>query len=106
MCEIDGRTYHRTLPTKGQAVRRICIVIASEQALLRQAVAVAFEQEEDLLVVGKAEAASQVVEAERLGPDEAAALARQSGAFEELDVVEWGEPAWTVGTSPVLAAAR
>jgi hypothetical protein len=69
--------------------------------------AVAFEQEKDLLVVGKAEAASQaVVEAERLGPDEAAAPARQSGAFEELDVVEWGEPAWTVGTSPVLAAAR
>lgn len=27
-------------------------------------------------------------------------------ALEELDVVDWGEPAWTVGTSPVLAAAR
>jgi hypothetical protein len=48
-------------------VRRIDIVIASEHALLRQAVAV---------------------------------------AFEELDAVDWGEPAWTVGTSPVLAAAR
>ena len=50
-------------------MRRICIVIASEQAFL-------------------------------------AALARQSGALEELDVVDWGEPAWTVGNSPVLAAAR
>ena len=57
MCEIaDGRTIDHFRP-KGRAVRRICIVIASEQAL-------------------------------------------------ELDVVDWGEPAWTVGTSPVLAAAR
>ena len=49
---------------------RIIIIIATEHALLRQAVAVAFEQEEDLLVVGKAEAASQsVAEAERLDPD-------------------------------------
>ena len=57
-------------------MRRICIVIASEHALGVHARA------------------------------EAAALARQSGAFEELDVVDWGEPAWTVGTSPVLGAAR
>ena len=51
-------------------MRRICIIIATEHALLRQSVAVAFEQEEDLLVVGEAEASSQsVVEAERLDPD-------------------------------------
>jgi DNA-binding NarL/FixJ family response regulator len=256
---MEGRTVDHVRP-RDRTVRRICIVIHSEHALLRQAVAVAFEQEEDLLVVGKAESASQaVVEAERLGPDvavidvgsfhgaglqavsamrralpsckvivlvddqgipslvrsleagasgylaktsslqhlvratravvdgrivippslldgligallqrkrdvdgafllihrltrrerevlvllsegannteigqilaispqtarthvqkilaklavhsrlEAAALARQSGAFEELDAVDWGEPAWTEGTSPVLAAAR
>ena len=57
-------------------MRRICIVIASEHALGVHARA------------------------------EAAALARQSGAFEELDVVDWGESAWTVGTSPLLGAAR
>jgi hypothetical protein len=58
MCEItDGRTIDRFRP-RDRTVRRICIVIASEQAL------------------------------------------------EELDVVDWGEPACTVGTSPVLAAAR
>ena len=40
----------------------------------------------------------------RLG---AAALARRSGAFEDLDPVDWGEPAWGAVTSPpVLAAAR
>ena len=76
MCEIaDGRTIDHFRP-KGRAVRRICIVIASEHAL-----------------------------GVHVRP-EAAALGRQSGAFEELDVVDWGEPAWTVGTSPVLAAAR
>ena len=57
-------------------MRRICIVIASEHAL-----------------------------GVHVRP-EVAALGRQSGAFEELDVVDWGKPAWTVGTSPLLAAAR
>jgi hypothetical protein len=57
-------------------VRRICIVIASEHAL-----------------------------GVHVRP-EVAARGRQSGGFEELDVVDWGEPAWTVGTWPLLAAAR
>jgi len=51
-------------------VRQITVLIASEHALLRQAIAVAFEQTDDLVVVGKTESPSAAIgEAERLGPD-------------------------------------